>query len=228
MISSRPILFNGPMVRALLAGTKTQTRRIMKVQPTNESYRMWQTLSTTGDRRNVGRFHWVKTEGEPERIVDEGPYFHCPYGQPGDQLWVREIWRSGLSLDKWSPKQIAAAAIDAGYRKHWAPIQFEAGESVNEYVHTLRDFGGKWGKKRASIHMPSWASRITLEITGVRVERLQAISNADAKAEGVSKNQCPDWHAISDYLVLWESLNGPGSWALNPWVWVIEFKLVGQ
>lgn len=205
MISSRPILFNGTMVRALLAGTKTQTRRIMKVQPTNESYRMWQTLSTTGDRRNVGRFHWVKTEGEPDRIVDEGPYFHCPYGQPGDQLWVRETIRLEDRIGLWARSLYVADG---------RPTVADAWVWKNNVL--------------PSIHCPKGLSRIALEIINVRAERLNDISEEDARAEGVSKNQCPDWHAISDYLVLWESLNGPGSWALNPWVWVIEFKQVGQ
>ena len=77
---------------------------------------------------------------------------------------------------------------------------------------------------RPSIFMLRWASRILLEITAVRVERLQGISDADARAEGISKNQCPDWHAAMDCKVLWQSINGPGSWAANPWVWVVEFR----
>ena len=79
---------------------------------------------------------------------------------------------------------------------------------------------------RQSIFMPRWASRILLEVTDIRVERLQDISETDARAEGIAKNQCPDWHALMDYQVLWESIHGPGSWDANPWVWVIGFRRV--
>ena len=234
-MKERPILFSGPMVRALLAETKTQTRRIIKPQP----------LHVTGRGRRVYRDEdfkesWARLPGMTESL---DPYVDCPYGRPGygrpgDQLWVRETWRSGLSLDKWSPKQIATSAFEAGYRRPWAPIRFEADESVNEYGHTLMNFGDEWGKTRVSIHMPRWASRITLEITNVRVERLQEISESDAVAEGL-KSMPPcfghGWQSLPPsgdgwcaptlaYRELWESINGPNSWDLNPYVWVIEFK----
>ena len=180
-MTARPILFSGPMVRALLAGTKTQTRRVAKPQP-----------------------FWVNPgDGQPN------PMPKCPYGVPGDTLWLRETW-----------------------------FQSEDSSMVHYRADNDDPYVTRW---RPSIHMPRWASRITLEVTGVRVERLCAISEADAAAEGVT--QCGDggWHAedtgrdgsspcwdtaSGSYRLLWESINGPGSWAANPWVWVVSFRRV--
>lgn len=178
-MKERPILFSAPMVRALLTGTKTQTRRIAI------------------PKRSI------------EPMTDE-----CPYGQPGDRLWVREAWRvEGKHTDSYSPSCIEIN------RAHFGRIDYEASITWNKSMY---------GKLRPSIHMPRWASRITLEVTGVRVERLQDISEADARAEGISRADCPDWHATTDYRALWESINGPGSWDANPWVWVVEFRRVPQ
>ena len=172
----RPILFSAPMVRALLAGTKTQTRRVVKVPK-----RMEGVTSPAG------------------ALVD----FDCPYGRPGDRLWVRETFSYDAKLH---------FRGDRGPCWYWA-------DGNPEY--------GDWTKPRPSIHMPRWASRITLEITGVRVERLQSISEEDALAEGATlhKDKDPDYGYAGWYRALWESINGPDSWAANPFVWVIEFSL---
>lgn len=203
-MKERPILFSGPMVQALLAETKTQTRRVAKE------------FAGRDDLDNLRRF--------PNQNG-------CPYGGPGDRLWVREAFRFPASLDHLSPSVCGDKALDAGYRTPWAPTQFDADSSRT----------GEWrgfdtppeetrlGKLRPGIHMPRWASRITLEITGVRVERLQDISDPDALAEGCSHNDMLHGDRLASvYARLWEKINGPGSWAKNPYVWVVEFKRVQQ
>ncbi len=201
-MKERPILFSGAMVRALLAGTKTQTRRVVKLR--NGQY---MPPSQRADSNG-----WVQML----RL--------CPYGQPGDRLWVREAWRTYRGNDKTPPRELTTA--------HY--IWFEADEPINLAQ----------GKLRPGMFMPRWASRITLEVTGVRVERLQDISEADAIAEGIERtpsmgkpgafqwcdyrvpNEPSEWFndPARSYQTLWEQINGPGSWDANPWVWVVEFK----
>lgn len=221
-MKERPILFSAPMVRAILAGTKTQTRREAK-----------------GLIGLTGAVRLVKSSADGFPV--------CPYGQPGDRLWVREAFRFPESLDGISPRAVAEKSIAAGYHAPWCPTQYEA-DGARQHAQEWRDFvtppmPNEPGRLRASLHMPRWASRITLEITSIRVERLQDISEADAIAEGVR----PESHVIPDddtsaffrigavrnnsypiarYAALWESLNGAGSWAANPWVWAVEFKRV--
>jgi hypothetical protein len=207
----RPILFSAPMVRAILAGTKTQTRRAVKPQPPEFDH--------------ATRQH--------QRILVP----RCPYGQPADRLYVREAFRFLDSFDEDSPATVGERCLAAGYPKPWAPTQYEADGWRDNWmqVGTPRSSPGSAtaGKLRPGIHMPRWASRITLEITGVRVERLHEISEADALAEGV--NVHPDHHGkprgsiyspVQAYRDLWESINGPDAWAVNPWVWVVEFRRV--
>lgn len=206
-MKEKPILFNGAMVRAILEGRKTQTRRVAKC---------------------VAGLH-LKT-GEPlARCDSAGPRVACPYGKPGDRLWVRE---SGWERPERTAKMMREGADT------WPRFAYAAdGWSDQDRA----DFKA-WGfKPRPSIHMPRWASRITLEITAVRVELLQDISEADAMAEGVNHNgecdhirhYCEEigcWGPNSYkgvYAETWESINGPGSWNDNPWVWVVEFKRVG-
>lgn len=188
-MKERPILFSAPMVRALLAGTKTQTRRVVK--PARDP--------------NIGC--WM-TPGEIALDASTVQEVISPYGQPGDRLWVREAWA------KTQPIQLPWPQTMVVYR-----------EGDNR-----TDYGGPW---KPSIHMPRAFSRITLEVTGVHVERLQDISVADAIAEGV--NIHPDHHskpresiysAVEAYRDLWESINGPESWEANPWVWVVSFKRI--
>lgn len=190
-MKERPILFSAPMVCALLAGTKTQTRRVVKPQPhIVEEGGSVVGVHTPDDQRH-GRL---------------GKMLYCPYGRPGDRLWVRETF----------------ARID-GQQQPWIETDYRA-----TYTHGDR-LGDSLGIKKRwspSIHMPRHASRITLEVTGVRLERLQDISASDARAEGIGRNQCPDWHAVADYRELWSQINGRGSWDANPWVWVVEFKRI--
>lgn len=190
-MKERPILFNGPMVRALLDGSKTQTRRIAKL-PHQNPLGVWESFDWGGP--NGGRTAQGETVPAQKAIAHTrtGEIICCPYGQPGDRVWVRETWQR--------------AGGNTGY---WHRATDDKADDGNSPVSS-------W---RPSIHMPRAASRITLEIVSVRVERLQDISHSDAMAEGMAWDD-----AVFDYRTLWESINGPGSWDANPWVWVVEFK----
>jgi hypothetical protein len=180
-----PILMSAPMVRASRRDVdpKTQTRRIIKPQP-----KFVQALTD-------GRF-----ETSPDGGFDHGvEYIRCPYGQPGDRLWVKETFCTPYTIGK--------------------PVK---GQQIR-YRSTHEDDGMTY-KWRPSIFMPRWASRLTLEVVSVRVERLQEISEGDAIEEGITWDQDHDY--IGEYRKLWESINGPGSWDANPFVWVVEFKRI--
>lgn len=201
-VRSRPILFSGPMVRAILEGRKTQTRRVVKPQPFIVlSAAEWHARAMSGvdpyGCRPMG-----------SHVLEEMAAT-CPHGSVGDLLWVRESFREVMD-------QTGGYAYLAD-----CPLG-------NEKIY-------KW---KPSIHMPRSASRLTLEITGVRVERLQRISASDCEAEGTPWMGNPRMEAYRDneiskewrrsFSVLWQSINGPESWAANPWVWVIAFRRVQQ
>lgn len=203
-MKERPILFSGDMVRALMDGRKTQTRRVVKL-PRKDG---------VGDNRYV----FTDSEGK-DRFID------CPYGEPGDRLWVRETW---ADVDYESRE-------DGMVCTRTATIYRADGVGLGE-------FGPDEIKWRPSIFMPRLASRITLEITGVRVQRLQDISEEDAIAEGIHYDEAMKGYQVGDgmsgifyhgrnprisYRDLWDSINGELSWELNPWVWVVEFRRVG-
>lgn len=197
----RPILFSAPMVRAIFEGRKTQTRRVVK----GPGGRKIENLRDHDPYAGYsGRYNDPSSWGFPfyddhaDAPLDVWPEL-CHIGQPGDRLWVREAF-AGTSQE------------DLIYR---ATVRDDTDWTEDE-IHETR-----W---RPSIHMPRWASRIDLEVTGVRVERLQDISEADALAEGVEP-EMPDECRMA-FERLWESINGPGSWDANPWVWVVEFKRV--
>lgn len=212
-MAERPILFSAPMVRALLAGTKTQTRRVVKL-PHQNPLGQWEPTRFGGP--NGGRTKRGETIPEQGGIwhTRTGDHLGCPHGHPGDRLWVREAW--------------------ARYRSAYGKPVYRADP---EWVGVPSpQANGRW---RPSIHMPRHASRITLEVTGVRVERLQDISEADSIAEGIHKplgsqfwhtdpgaNILPGDTPVWAYRNLWESINGPGAWDANPFVWVVEFKRV--
>lgn len=179
-MKERPIIFSAPMVRAILSGAKTQTRRVVK--PIH--------MATVG------------AEQFPILAI-------CPYGRPGDRLWVRETWKH---IEGGAIYDASGGTIDA-----FDPETIYRADRPNRY--------GPW---MSPIHMPRWASRITLEITDVRVERLQDISEDDAYAEGVKHSEHGGITARDGFQRLWESINGAGSWDTNPWVWVIEFKKLGS
>lgn len=211
-MKERPILFSAPMVRALLSGTKTQTRRAVRKQFAPDAL-VAEVGATTPEGWQVSGHSGLWWDDAGACLEDA---VRCPYGMPGDRLWVRETF----------------AKID-GQTQPWIETDYRA-----TYTHGDR-LGDSLGIKKRwtpAIHMPRAASRITLEVTGVRVERLQDISEADAIAEGVGdqprlagyspKAGC-QWEPQDPrdlYAQLWEQINGPGSWEVNPWVWVIQFK----
>jgi len=218
-MKERPILFSAPMVRALLDGSKTQTRRVVKVQPPVRGDLRVLARHRTADGAFIDYMWWPFSESD-----GGGKAFTCPYGQPGDHLWVRETF--------------AASAHGAT-----AAVMYRADSHVRP---GLGDFEGESWKP--SIHMPRAASRILLEVVSVRVEQLQDCNKQDAIAEGIHRYEhfwrdaefplddvayepvkgwptrysCP----VQAYQALWESINGAGSWGANPWVWVVEFKRV--
>lgn len=191
----RPILFSAPMVRAILDGTKTQTRRVVKGVPAD-------LIFTGAMMKSEG---WVDFGGR-----DEHKRIHCPYGQPGDRLWVRETFSGPHCME-------ASEGCASVPPSKWAR------SSRLWYWADGNPADGDWTRPRPSIHMPRWASRITLEVTGVRVERLHDITEADAVAEGAST---PGPFAVHHFMDLWTSINGAESWNANPWVWVVEFKRI--
>jgi hypothetical protein len=200
MKEQRPILFGAPMVRAILDGRKTQTRRAVKPMGRDDAF----VLLDGGD----GWWPYRSDDGESSVTSDgmESPH-RCPYGVPGGRLWVKETWsHSGDGV--WS---IGAARMASS----GSPVYRADGELP----------GVKWW---SPIHMPREFSRITLEVTGVRVERLQDISQSDAEAEGVDciKAKVPTPRDAFRYL--WDDINDRGSWDTNPWVWVIEFNRVSE
>lgn len=196
-MKERPILFSAAEVRALLAGRKTQTRRAVKwpswLDPADIECLHVPALNS--DQR-IGLF----SDGKPSKS------FGCPYGQPGDTLWVRETWAHDL------------AELEAVYRATW--------ECRRDYPGVPCEHGpDRW---RSPMHMPRWASRISLRVTSIRVERLQEIGKTDAIEEGWPKQEDPEnfTRPLDWYREYWESVNGAGSWAANPWVWVLDFEVI--
>ena len=206
-IVTRPILFSGPMVRALLDGSKTQTRRIAK--DLNE----WHAEENPIDKCSVidGVAHCDVQVFVDDVITFEFP---CRYGRIGDRLWVRETWM---------PFDDDHRIGDCKYA-YRASTSSDGEDIRKEYVRLGRKY--QW---RPSIHMPRAASRLTLEITDIRVERLNAITPEDAVKEGIAEwatEKKLNGYWTTAFSRLWESINGEGSWAQNPWVWVVEFKVV--
>ena len=203
----RPILFSGPMVRAILEGRKTQTRRIVSPQP--------DVMYEYPNQPELLEFLHPQTSGTYGR--ESFARNCCKFGLAGDRLWIREAWA----------RIIVGNQIDYLYRAdHHKGLE-------------KRDGDQKWNP---SIHMPRVACRIMLEITGVRVERLNDINEQDAKSEGIEPVR-NIWKLYGDrqlgtadatgqprksFMSLWESINAPGSWAANPWVWVVEFQRIEQ
>lgn len=207
-----PILMSDPMVRAILEDRKRMTRRVVKPQPSEVGFSMDCEVAPycTGTQWPLAYY------ARRGACWNSSQPLKCPYGQPGDRLWVRETWAPciGGPCHPDNPTLYRATEPDAD-KLTWKP----------------------------SIHMPRWASRLTLEVVAVRVERLQEISEEDAKAEGIaySPGTYPAqrfWHHYGagcnpgyltpqeSFRTLWESINGHGSWEQNPWVWVVEFKRI--
>lgn len=240
-----PILFSPPMVRAILEGRKTQTRRVVK--------------GIRNDNCLSLRRASAKKAGVITHVMDAPEHGLCPYGQPGDRLWVKERWRPVVAH---SCYENACDCSDVN-------VQYAADGEIRYFADC--DIPTEWTLPKAAargdvtpLFMPRWASRITLEVTGVRVERLQDISEADAIAEGIERASgifsCAPWRnyqgdrlfsaPTASFRSLWDSLNGPpepkhirqrrkkekpvdrpiklypNRWNANPWVWVVEFKRI--
>lgn len=213
-MKERGVIFNGEMVRAILHGRKTQTRRPIKWKQTR--------FTEIGEREDGSNWPWSE---DAEHACD---FWHpCPFGAVGDRIWVREAFRvHSLATD------VATLAYKASERNSWTEQTHRVPVAVCNKPATPE----KW---TPSLHMPRWASRILLEITDVRVERLNAISEEDARAEGIIDGGClncgepepcgcanPEPDATDAFAYLWQSIYGQESWNADPWVWVIEFKRV--
>ena len=243
---ARPILFSGPMVRALLEGRKTQTRRVCA-----DHIQVYDTVCPEATKTSFD-FHFRNGIGQPVL---------CPYGQPGDLLWVREGWAITTNVEhlhdrSWPDRPfVNIEALDG--------INIEALDGIVHEAAIYRA-DGEWSwcdgdgfstersYWKPSIHMPRWASRLTLEITDVRVERLQDVSEEDAAAEGLLRGdplpEIPESHGViwssgvgdlgspfawtrnprQAFMDLWQSINGPASWDANPWVWALTFAVHHQ
>lgn len=210
----KPIIFSGPMVRSILEGRKRQTRRII----TPQFGKTWGQGVRLGDDAYSVHVDIQEPNGEWK-------WLRCPYGKPGDRLWVRETWANITSRD--ATECIAYRADRSGrevLRDYGGEGDFVGlGKPCEPWIED----GTRW---KPSIHMPRKYARIFLRLTDVRVERLNEISEADAIAEGVGTLVDPDLLGTSKsiksacFATLWDSLHGAGSWSANPWVWVISFQ----
>lgn len=247
-IKEHPILFNGEMVRAVLDGRKTQTRRVMKVQPPSDEYKMCQLMDSTAreDRKNIYKWHWVIVEGLNIKKSDEN-YFNVPYGFKGDRLWLRETFVIESDqeyigeVEIPTDRPIKIESTFEGSKYHLIP-HYRATEPEPNIVFSDQDSMDDRTRWKPSIFMPRWASRITLEITDVRAERVQDIIKKpqDIEAEGVHYDidakiigpcEGDAGNLIEGFSDLWNSINakrndGIYSWESNPWVWVVEFKRI--
>ncbi|HIE8741900.1 hypothetical protein PAG80_18175 [Klebsiella quasipneumoniae] len=254
-MKERGMIFNGEMVRAILDGRKTQTRRIMKVQPSEDFTPMNMALETDYKARwytpgIVDKDGYLQPASkEVFGVSNENEGYSCPFGAVGDRIWVRETWGvvsheldEGGRIQPWTPDRPATAIHEmpfgngyySGHAIYAADGDFTWGDDDG-----YEDGRSCW---KPSIHMPRAASRILLEITDVRVERLNAISEEDAEAEGIDMEALYDSQDCYDCIAnhnmtgrptvtgafkyLWESIYGEEGWKSNPWVWVIEFKRI--
>lgn len=229
-MKERPILFNADMVNAILDSRKTQTRRIINPQP--------EFKEGTG-------FHWKSAMygigSNYAETVRNFTNFSCPIGRVGDRLWVRETWSTvnlygEIALAYKADSEVTRVVENESFQDEDGLINYDDPRlekySFAVWADDLLD--GEDGSWKPSIHMPRWASRILLEITDVRVERLNDISKEDAKAEGFDYSTHPSaikmGYAIgakTNFRHAWQKIYGAESWDKNPWVWVVEFRVVG-
>ncbi|HGY4912789.1 TPA: hypothetical protein ACNU9R_002480 [Citrobacter freundii] len=222
-MKDRGMIFNGEMVRAILDGRKTQTRRPLKWKQTR--------FTEIGEREDGSNWPWSE---DTEKVCDH--WHPCPFGAVGDRIWVRETYQGPL----FDYEHMESYLEDSSKFEKPDFCMYRAdGKPAPEFYDADDNLHCGW---RPSIHMPRWASRITLEITDVRVERLNGISETDAEAEGINMEALFDsqdcYDCIADHNMtgrptakgafkyLWESIYGEENWQANPWVWVIEFKVV--
>lgn len=233
MTKERPILFSAPMVRAILAGTKTQTRRLVKWPIYSNGTRYDRGLGDIlchNDYLPPSAMLMEVRRGKTSYVTSnlEAWEHECPYGEPGDRLWVRETWspdhRDVYPCIPYVYRASASFSDDEAREHRFCDFE----KTGVRHFECLACAGFKW---RPSIHMPRSVSRITLEITDVRVERLQSISDSDAKAEGVApapfcKSSRPAGQEhVEAFEDLWDSINLlRAPWSSNPWVWALSFR----
>lgn len=225
-MTDRPILFSAQMVRALLVGRKTQTRRVLpKSHPKFPQHNQIRMDVLTFSPHQPEAWYW---DGVHERVGASYP-LHFTIG---DRLWVREAWRAMDGQDAFSGSQIAEQCIEAGYKRPWSPVRYEADGACVNWISDPHTFGVGVGRYRHARFMPRWASRLTLIVTDVRLQRLQEISGEDCAAEGVCEFALmppTDADAAEARIVfrdLWNSLHGPEAWSENPWVAAISFRTI--
>jgi len=225
-MKEHPILFSGPLVRAILDGRKTQTRRLLRVQP-DFSQLLYPSRQSKRSRAYDGEAHFRRGV-----VADFAPW------KVGDRLWVREAWMPGYdhqSVDQGDDKSICEVIYRGPNDVNVSEFRPAPDDVAEEWSRTYSEDGDDDPRWRPSIHMPRWASRIDLEVTEVRVQRLLELTEEDAQAEGVHGH--PLGRAALDangthkgaFLAVWEAINGArpgGSIAHNPWVWPVSFKRV--
>lgn len=221
-MKKRPILFSGEMVRAILAGRKSQTRRLVRQQKLD-----WACVHPDGARTG-----WIAAAPAPvsaawvRRAYPGAEGFPCPYGVPGDRLWVRETWLE-LDKDHWAePSQPRDLLLERGAPRRNAGAYRADTDAEGDRIRG--EYGYLW---RPSIHMPRWASRVTLEVTEVRVQRLQEIGPRDIEAEGVVNPGSLNDGVVAEYRHAfarsWDAIYGKRApWSSNPFVWCISFRRV--
>lgn len=237
-MKARPIPFSGALPLAIREGRKTQTRRVVKWKATTPGLNLQFSGLSIERLQSVDGPVYVLVGATRDSYEFRSEPMLCPYGQPGDLLWVREDhYRYG----HWEP--VAGALTPTG-RQKWAfvpdssEVRFDAPPSYRRGRHHRDPWAPAW-HKRLGRFMPRWASRTTLRLAEVRVERLQDISEADAAAEGLDRVEdgaarwgvqglVDSWHydPRQSYRALWESINGPESWDANPWVWALTFEVI--
>ena len=246
-MQEHPIIFSSEMVRVILGGRKTQTRRVIKARNVFRCYLAdkWHVNKNPISGWQVFPYPNIPQEEldklNQSAIRNNLPGFKCPYGQVGDRLWVKEAWRVGAWAE--DSGQLALDYMADGYcRREWITVADEdlfnrlweqSTMEAQKRFGIQERYAWKPGESpchwRSSIFMPRWASRITLEITDVRIERLQDISEDDAEAEG-AHGYTNAASPIDFFICLWNSLNTKRNfgWDMNPWVWVISFKRIEQ
>ena len=222
-MTEHPIIFTGPMVRAILDGSKTQTRRVIKPQPA---------CGLAGayfDKYDDGpQWNWWTLDS---RVVNSAHIHRCPYGKPGDTVWVKETWQVyGYSTWTCRLEPFVGYKADDSTRNR---VCFQKGPTVpgNEDLPIVERFPAVTHKWRSSRYMPRWVCRLLLRVKSVRVERVQDIGNVDALREGCNIDWRPAPHdPISQFAALWNTINAKRGygWDKNPHVWVVEFERIGR
>jgi hypothetical protein len=230
-VKHRPILFSGDMVRAILEGRKTQTRRVIGLEKVNENPAEFDYAGEMAANTRAQLEHTFA--GESYNVFTK-----CPYGKPGDVLWVRESFRQYKYIDELG--EFTDQTITEYKADNPEDVCMVDGDGFQMWN---KDGSEKYVPFKPSIHMPKAACRLFLKIKSVRVERLQDISEADAVAEGVEKNnpksnpfykdysrpETNDFvYAVNSFRTLWFKINGGASWDANPWVWVVEFERIDK